>query len=175
MDTTDPWYKSAYSKEDHEFLEGVFGELQQRGLRWSNEKGADGKYIIHLRGIKTWLSGKAAQTEKFVLACWRLKRAHRDLLTEKVKLVRKLEAVAGTSEIVDLEKVSGLHIWIRDEFRGVMVPKEHAERLAEAINKVAHEMRQHGFEEGSNILHRLGTGDISVLDFEKEKAKMQDT
>jgi hypothetical protein len=167
-----PWdMEPEYSKEDHDFLEKTLRELQNMGVRWAQEPDEDGGYSLHIRGLKTWLGKDTERTEKLVVACWRLTRAHRDLLIQMARLRKDLEAVAGTSELADLSKIRDLCFSLRDELKGVMVPTEHAERLVEIINRIARQMKQRGFDEGSDILHRLGTGDMSVTDFEKTKPR----
>lgn len=162
------------SNEDLKFLKSIFYQLQQKGERWVEAESKEDGYTKHIRGLKAWLTRSSGEVEKFIFACWKLKLSFHDQQSKIFKLEKNLNAVAGSTELVDLGEIWDLRYIEGGAFEGIMFPKEHADRLAEAVKKIAKEQRRKGFEEGSNILQRLSNGDISVTNFETAREKSEE-
>jgi hypothetical protein len=147
-----------YSREDDETISNVLSELERKPVTYRDEG--------HVFGLKTWMSNNVDSMERFIFSCDRLRKSYKKRLREIFNLQENLQKLAGSSEVVDLKECYKLGLY-QDKFRGIVISKEHADKLSEIIIEALEDSRKDGFKHGSNMLVRLSNGDMSILNFEK--------
>lgn len=156
----------AYSQDDAKLIDEVLGDLYRRGERPRYKDREE-----HIYGLGAWIGKNLDRMERFIFACRNLRAALREEKVLTAKLEKQLAAMVGTTELMDLASKRGFTAFYGNLFQGFMVPNSQADALIIAINVAIDTAGRRGFSEGSSVLKRLATGDMSVVDFESEEAK----
>ncbi len=166
MRESDRWHDIKYSESDLDFVKETLSEFDY------HYQGHTGRFF----GLKAWVGKNLDKANKLLMVAWRLRNRCIYFQNMLVECQRHLKATSGSTMLVDLghSSFSKITIWQKDKFKGILVGDQEADKLTKAINTALKDQYEIGFEAGSNLLGRLGSGDMSVLDFEEKQKKAGD-